>query len=67
VSTAGASTGDRHETRIVADPALPTILITREFDASPERVFSANSRTATGGVLVSRAVARPKTSGVREE
>jgi hypothetical protein len=43
VSTAGAgaSTGDRHETRIVADPALPTILITWEFDASPERVFRA--------------------------
>jgi uncharacterized protein YndB with AHSA1/START domain len=39
VSTANAS--DRRETRIVADPALPTILITREFDASPERVFRA--------------------------
>jgi uncharacterized protein YndB with AHSA1/START domain len=31
----------RHETQIVADPALPTILIIREFDASPERVFRA--------------------------
>ncbi|MCT9006743.1 SRPBCC family protein [Streptomyces sp. NPDC054766] len=39
MSTANA--GDRHETRIVADPALPTILITRDFDASPERVFRA--------------------------
>ncbi|MER5471131.1 SRPBCC family protein [Streptomyces sp. NPDC002685] len=39
MNTAKANT--RHETRIVADPALPTILITREFDASPERVFRA--------------------------
>jgi uncharacterized protein YndB with AHSA1/START domain len=31
----------RNETQIVADPALPTILITREFDAPPERVFRA--------------------------
>jgi uncharacterized protein YndB with AHSA1/START domain len=30
-----------NETRIVADPALPTIVITREFDAPPERVFRA--------------------------
>ncbi|MER7577120.1 SRPBCC family protein [Streptomyces sp. NPDC126514] len=30
-----------HETQIVADPALPTILIVREFDAPPERVFRA--------------------------
>lgn len=30
-----------NETRIVADPDLPTILITREFDAPPERVFRA--------------------------
>lgn len=30
-----------HETEIVADPALPTIVITREFDASPDRVFRA--------------------------
>lgn len=38
------STTDRqhhNETRIVADPALPTIVITREFDAPPERVFRA--------------------------
>jgi uncharacterized protein YndB with AHSA1/START domain len=30
-----------HETRIEADPALPTIRITRDFDAPPERVFRA--------------------------
>jgi uncharacterized protein YndB with AHSA1/START domain len=33
----------RNETRIVADPALPTIVITREFDAPPERVFRAHT------------------------
>lgn len=31
----------RNETEIVADPALPTIVITREFDAPPDRVFRA--------------------------
>jgi uncharacterized protein YndB with AHSA1/START domain len=31
----------RHETQIVADPTLPTILIIREFDASSGRVFQA--------------------------
>ncbi|GAB7108192.1 SRPBCC family protein [Streptomyces phaeofaciens JCM 4814] len=38
-----SATGTQHhnETRIVADPALPTIVITREFDAPPERVFRA--------------------------
>ena len=36
-----ASTQHRNETQIVADPALPTIEITREFDAPPERVFRA--------------------------
>ncbi|MGA5822647.1 SRPBCC family protein [Kitasatospora sp. NPDC094028] len=30
-----------HETRIEADPALPTIRIVREFDAPPARVFRA--------------------------
>ncbi|MGW0965080.1 SRPBCC family protein [Streptomyces sp. NPDC002516] len=35
------STTDRRETRIEADPALPTILITREFDAPAARVFRA--------------------------
>ncbi|WP_367318738.1 SRPBCC family protein [Streptomyces sp. HUAS ZL42] len=34
-------TPHRNETRIMADPDLPTILITREFDAPPERVFRA--------------------------
>jgi uncharacterized protein YndB with AHSA1/START domain len=29
------------EARIVADPDIPTITITREFDAPPERVFRA--------------------------
>ncbi len=31
----------RHETQIEADPDLPTIRITREFDAPPERVCRA--------------------------
>ncbi|MET9351445.1 TIGR03086 family metal-binding protein [Streptomyces sp. NPDC006617] len=31
----------RDEARIEADPVLPTILITRDFDAPPERVFQA--------------------------
>jgi len=35
------TTTDTHETRIEADPALPTIRIIREFDAPPERVFRA--------------------------
>ena len=30
-----------HETRIEADPKLPTIRITRDFDAPPARVFQA--------------------------
>jgi uncharacterized protein YndB with AHSA1/START domain len=34
-------TQHRNETQIVADPALPTIVITREFDAPPDRVFRA--------------------------
>jgi uncharacterized protein YndB with AHSA1/START domain len=34
-------TTHRNETQIKADPALPTIVITREFDAPPERVFRA--------------------------
>jgi uncharacterized protein YndB with AHSA1/START domain len=32
----------KHETEIAADPKVPTIAITREFDASPERVFQAH-------------------------
>ena len=31
----------RNETTIAADPSLPTIVITREFDAPPDRVFRA--------------------------
>ena len=31
----------RNETQIAADPAVPTIVITREFDAPPDRVFRA--------------------------
>ena len=30
-----------HETRIEADPKLPTIRITRDFDAPPDKVFKA--------------------------
>ena len=37
------STTHRNETQIAADPALPTIVITREFDAPPERVFRAHT------------------------
>ena len=32
----------RHETRIAADPEVPLIRITREFDAPPEKVFRAH-------------------------
>lgn len=32
----------KHETRIEADPDLPTVRITREFDAPVERVFRAH-------------------------
>ena len=31
----------KHETEIYVDPDLPTVRITREFDASPDRVFRA--------------------------
>jgi uncharacterized protein YndB with AHSA1/START domain len=31
----------KHETTIEADPNLPTVTITRDFDASPDRVFRA--------------------------
>ncbi|MCW2794735.1 SRPBCC family protein [Nocardioides sp.] len=34
-------TNSTHETEIVADPSLPTIKITREFDAPAERVYRA--------------------------
>ena len=36
-----STTTSRNQTRIAADPALPTIVITREFEAPPSRVFRA--------------------------
>jgi uncharacterized protein YndB with AHSA1/START domain len=36
------STSTRHEAEIIADPNLPTITITREFDAPRDRVFQAH-------------------------
>lgn len=36
-----STTTSRNQTRIAADPALPTIVITREFDAPRDRVFRA--------------------------
>ena len=33
----------RHETQIVADPDVPLVRITREFDAPPEKVFRAHT------------------------
>jgi uncharacterized protein YndB with AHSA1/START domain len=41
--TEATQQGSRNETRIVADPALPTIRITREFDAPVEKVFRAHT------------------------
>ena len=35
-----------HETEITADPAVPLVRITREFDASPEKVFRAHTDPA---------------------
>lgn len=35
------STTTRNETSIVADPSVPTIVLTREFEAPPDRVFRA--------------------------
>src|SRR4051794_12064263 len=43
IMTASTQHGSRHETQIVADPALPTIRITREFEAPVERVFRAHT------------------------
>lgn len=37
------STTTHNETQIVADPALPTIVIIREFDAPRENVFAAHT------------------------
>jgi uncharacterized protein YndB with AHSA1/START domain len=36
-------TSSHNETQIEADPTLPTIVITREFDAPPARVFRAHT------------------------
>jgi uncharacterized protein YndB with AHSA1/START domain len=35
-------TGNRHETTIEADPRVPLVRITREFDAPPAKVFRAH-------------------------
>jgi uncharacterized protein YndB with AHSA1/START domain len=37
------SASSRNETQVVADPAMPTVVIMREFDAPPERVFRAHT------------------------
>ena len=37
------STTSTHETEIVADPRVPLVRITREFDAPPEKVFRAHT------------------------
>ncbi len=37
------NTTSAHETQIVADPKVPAILITREFDAPREKVFRAHT------------------------
>ena len=41
--SAATQQGHRNQTRIVADPAMPTITITREFDAPVANVFRAFS------------------------
>jgi uncharacterized protein YndB with AHSA1/START domain len=41
VSTNAANPATTHETLIEADPTVPTIRISREFDAPPEKVFKA--------------------------
>lgn len=38
-----STTTKHHETQITASPELPTIEITREFDAPPEKVFRAHT------------------------
>lgn len=40
------STSHHHETEIAVDPVLPTIVITREFDAPVESVFRAHTDPA---------------------
>src|SRR3954449_876354 len=37
------NTTSTHETQIVADPHVPLVRITREFDAPPEKVFRAHT------------------------
>ena len=37
------TTTNRHETEIIADPKVPLVRITREFDAPPEKVFRAHT------------------------
>jgi uncharacterized protein YndB with AHSA1/START domain len=37
------TTSSRHETQIVADPRVPLVRITREFDAPREKVFRAHT------------------------
>ena len=37
------TTTSTHETEIAADPHVPLVRITREFDASPEKVFRAHT------------------------
>jgi len=37
------TTTSKHQTEIVADPDVPLIRITREFDAPPEKVFRAHT------------------------
>ena len=36
-------TTSTHETEIIADPEVPLVRITREFDASPEKIFRAHT------------------------
>ena len=37
------SSTTHNETQIAADPTLPTVVITREFDAPREKVFAAHT------------------------
>jgi uncharacterized protein YndB with AHSA1/START domain len=41
--TSTSTSTSKHETQIIADPDVPLIRITREFDASPEKVFRAHT------------------------
>src|ERR1700720_3630179 len=42
-SDRSATMTSHHETKIVADPNVPLVRITREFDASPDKVFRAHT------------------------